>query len=129
MQYISHVERMAASVLYWKGIQLRNTERYPNLEAWFSAFEARGSYMATKSDYYTHIMDIPPQYGPAYSNEESKAPAAEIDGSAGSWELPLPPASLAAIEPVTPHLTPGLEMSADEAEEAARHEAARKVGR
>ena len=52
---------MAASVLYWKGIQLRNSERYPNLEAWFSAFEQRSSYLATKSDYYTHVMDIPPQ--------------------------------------------------------------------
>lgn len=24
------------------------------------------SYLAFKSDYYTHIKDIPPQYGPGY---------------------------------------------------------------
>ena len=34
LQYISHVERMVASVLYWRGLNLRNHPRYPNLEAW-----------------------------------------------------------------------------------------------
>lgn len=24
------------------------------------------SYQATKSDYYTHVMDIPPQYGQGF---------------------------------------------------------------
>lgn len=35
------------------------------------AFEARPAYIATKSDYYTHVMDIPPQYGPGFGVKES----------------------------------------------------------
>lgn len=34
LQFISHLERMAASCLYWRGLNLRNHPRYPNLEAW-----------------------------------------------------------------------------------------------
>ena len=53
---------MLASVLYWKGLKLRGTGEYPGLDAWLAAFEARPAYLATKSDYYTHCKDIPPQY-------------------------------------------------------------------
>lgn len=57
------------------------------------AFESLPSYRATKSDYYTHVMDIPPQYGPGYRvlGQEALRMAAAIDGSDGSWSLPLPP--------------------------------------
>ena len=50
LQYVSHVERMVASALYWKGLQIRGAgaERWPNLERWFRAFEQRPSYHATK---------------------------------------------------------------------------------
>ena len=60
-QYVSHVERMNASVLYWKGLQIRGSGRWPAIDAWFDAFEERPAYLATKSDYYTHVRDIPPQ--------------------------------------------------------------------
>ena len=63
LQYVSHVERMLASALYWKGLQIRNSGQFPNIDAWLAAFEERPAYLATKSDYYTHVMDIPPQYG------------------------------------------------------------------
>ena len=66
LTYITHVERMCASVAYWSGRQIRG-DRWPAIERWMAAFEAMPSYMATKSDYYTHITDIPPQYGPGYS--------------------------------------------------------------
>ena len=42
------------------------------------AFEQNPNYMATKSDYYTHVMDIPPQYGPGYSLQGSQKMAAII---------------------------------------------------
>mmetsp|Transcript_17613 Transcript_17613/g.55618 ORF Transcript_17613/g.55618 Transcript_17613/m.55618 type:complete len:331 (-) Transcript_17613:58-1050(-) len=61
LQYVSHVERMVASLAYWKGMRLRDATEYPHLCAWLDAFEARPSYLATKSDMYTHVMDIPPQ--------------------------------------------------------------------
>jgi len=38
------------------------------------AFEARPSYNETKSDYYTHVMDIPPQYGGAVQVDPSLTP-------------------------------------------------------
>ena len=41
LQYISHVERMLASLLYWKGLPLRATGQLPNMDAWLAAFEAR----------------------------------------------------------------------------------------
>ena len=52
VQYIVSVERLLASVLYWKGLQLRRTGEHAHFERWLAAFEARPSYMATKSDYY-----------------------------------------------------------------------------
>lgn len=87
-QYVSHVERMNASVLYWKGLQVRGSGRWPHIDAWFDAFEERPAYMATKSDYYTHIMAEGPQYGPGYPDEapEAKAARAAIGGKDG-WTL------------------------------------------
>ena len=40
--------------------------KLPGLNAWIEAFEKREPYFAFKSDYYTHVKDIPPQYGPGY---------------------------------------------------------------
>jgi glutathione S-transferase len=54
LTYITHIERMCASVAYWSGRQIRG-DRWPAIERWMTAFEALPSYMATKSDYYTHV--------------------------------------------------------------------------
>jgi len=118
MQYISHVERMVPSVLYWKGLQMRGTGRWPNVDRWLAAFEERKNYLATKSDYYTHVMDIPPQYGPGQSVPDSEPFQKKIDGREG-WTLPLPPLTEESLEPVLPSWNPG--------EEAARHEAALSI--
>jgi len=118
LQYISHVERMAASVLYWRGVNLRNNSRWPNVEKWFAAFEERESYLATKSDYYTHVRDIPPQYGDGYSDNSAGAKEAEAAISGGQWHLPLAMGPL-ELEP--------LAASMDRGDEAARHEAAWKI--
>jgi len=121
LQYISHVERMLASCLYWKGMQLRRTDRWPNLERWIDAFEQRPSYQATKSDYYTHVKDIPPQYGPGFADDGDDVDRATeaIGGSGASWRLPLDLRASGALEPLSPHMDPG--------DEAARHEAAYKL--
>jgi glutathione S-transferase len=58
LQYVTHVERMLASVPYWAGFVVRGgdgSKRWPHIDAWFDAFECMPSYMATKSDYYTHV--------------------------------------------------------------------------
>lgn len=94
--YVSHVERMLASCAFWKGLDLRSSEyrrQFPALNAWLDAFEKRECYLAFKSDYYTHVMDIPPQYGPGYDGgfEDNRLPyQMSIKGKDGkSWELPL----------------------------------------
>ena len=121
LTYVSHIERMAASIPYWAGFKFRGNPRWPAMERWLSAFEERPSYMATKSDYYTHVMDIPPQYGPGYRVPGSEALASIIDGSDGSWSLPLRPFAPTDLEPVSPAIDPG--------EEAARNEAAYKLSK
>ena len=75
--------------------------------------------MATKSDYYTHVMDIPPQYGPGYgdSSEAAKQAQLNIDGLS-TWRLPLN-LSPSDAEPLPDSMNPG--------DEAARHEAAYKL--
>jgi len=116
-QYVTHVERMNASVLYWKGVQIRGSGRWPHIDAWFDAFEERPSYMATKSDYYTHVMDIPPQYGPGYEDGGAEADKirAAIDGKT-SWTLEQVDAS--------PDIEPYAASEVAKGPDAWRHEAA-----
>eukprot|EP00293_Proteomonas_sulcata_P016739 CAMPEP_0184294938 /NCGR_PEP_ID=MMETSP1049-20130417/5981_1 /TAXON_ID=77928 /ORGANISM="Proteomonas sulcata, Strain CCMP704" /LENGTH=204 /DNA_ID=CAMNT_0026603357 /DNA_START=71 /DNA_END=685 /DNA_ORIENTATION=- len=85
------------------------------MEKWLEAFERRPAYLATKSDYYTHVMDIPPQYGPGQTVSEGEPFQKAIDGREG-WTLPLPPLTGEDLEPVLDFWNPG--------DEAARHEAA-----
>eukprot|EP00546_Thalassionema_frauenfeldii_P010456 CAMPEP_0178914376 /NCGR_PEP_ID=MMETSP0786-20121207/11392_1 /TAXON_ID=186022 /ORGANISM="Thalassionema frauenfeldii, Strain CCMP 1798" /LENGTH=507 /DNA_ID=CAMNT_0020587279 /DNA_START=198 /DNA_END=1721 /DNA_ORIENTATION=- len=91
--YVSHVERMLASVAFWKGLNLRDQKwKFDGLNSWLEAFEKRESYLAFKSDYFTHVMDIPPQYGPGFDGgfEEDRTKfAKKITGRDGSWNLPL----------------------------------------
>lgn len=61
--FVPFLERMVASIPYYKGLRLRGTGQWPNLEAWFAALELRPSYLGTKSDFYTHVHDLPPQLG------------------------------------------------------------------
>ena len=95
--YASHVERMLASCSFWKGLDLRSeaySKQLPALNAWLDAFDKRECYLAFKSDYYTHVMDIPPQYGPGYDggfDQERLMYQRSITGKDGkSWSLPLP---------------------------------------
>ena len=61
------LERMAASLLFFKGFQIRVAKgeqtQYPAINRWFDAMEGLESYQLTKSDYYMHCWDLPPQLG------------------------------------------------------------------
>jgi glutathione S-transferase len=63
IKFIPFLERQSASLLYFKGLNIRDGSRWPNLLKWFQAMEERPSYLPTKSDIYTHSGALPPQLG------------------------------------------------------------------
>ncbi|ACK66165.1 putative glutathione S-transferase [Rippkaea orientalis PCC 8801] len=64
--FTPYVERMNASLYYYKGYSLR--EENPRLAAWFDGMENRQTYRGTQSDFHTHAHDLPPQMGGCYEN-------------------------------------------------------------
>ena len=66
--FTPYVERMNASLYYYKGYSMR--EKNPRLSAWFDAMETRSTYRGTQSDFHTHAHDLPPQMGGCYENGE-----------------------------------------------------------
>lgn len=99
--YAPFLERMAASLCYYKGFKMEGTGgRWPAVDAWYAAMASReDTYARIKSDYYTHCHDLPPQLGGCEANGDDAQTAArdEIDG--GGWRLPLPPLDADALEP------------------------------
>eukprot|EP00933_Yihiella_yeosuensis_P000266 TRINITY_DN10041_c1_g1_i1.p1 TRINITY_DN10041_c1_g1~~TRINITY_DN10041_c1_g1_i1.p1 ORF type:complete len:569 (-),score=95.43 TRINITY_DN10041_c1_g1_i1:129-1811(-) len=88
--FASFLERMAASLAYFKGFRMRGNPEYKALEAWFQAMEELDSYSALAGDFYTHAHDLPPQVGGCAENGQNIALREEIDGKT-SWRLPLTP--------------------------------------
>jgi glutathione S-transferase len=66
--FTPYVERMNASLYYYKGYSLR--EENPRFKAWFAAMETRSTYRGTQSDFHTHVHDLPPQMGGCWENGE-----------------------------------------------------------
>ncbi|KXZ55141.1 hypothetical protein GPECTOR_3g291 [Gonium pectorale] len=99
------LERIAASLSYYKGCYVRGQGR------WFAAMESRPTYLGTRSDFYTHAHDLPPQLGGCAMHEEGEPVAAAIDGTDGrAWRLPLPPLSATSLpEPYSPGDNPPLD--------------------
>lgn len=100
MMFCPFLERMAASLLFFKGFKMRGGDDedtpYPYLNKWFDAMETLESYQLTKSDYYTHCWDLPPQLGGCTFEKDGEAFEKAINGERlpdgsgrGSWELPL----------------------------------------
>ena len=70
--YEPFLERMAASILYYKGVKIEgNGGRWPNVDTWFAAMASRKVYRGIKSDYYTTAHDLPPQLGGCAENGEN----------------------------------------------------------
>ena len=85
IMYTPFLERMAASLPYYKGFECRSN-KYPNLLKWYEAMDTRDSYIGIKSDYYTHVHDLPPQIGNCYYNVAKSTPYKEqING--GMWNI------------------------------------------
>lgn len=81
--FTPYVERMNASLYYYKGYSLR--EDNPHLAAWFDAMESRPTYRGTQSDFHTHAHDLPPQMGGCWENGEPQMLINKMRVDNGSW--------------------------------------------
>jgi len=94
MMFVPFLERIVASMLYFKGFEIRvapgEKTNYPAINRWFDAMETLESYQLTKSDYYTHCWDLPPQLGGCFKEPGSEEFQDAINGKTpGSWHYPL----------------------------------------
>ena len=69
--FVPYVERMNASLAYYKGYNLRR--EHPAIDAWFLALEQLDTYRGTQSDMHTHVHDLPPQMGGCWTNDSAEA--------------------------------------------------------
>lgn len=81
--FTPYVERMNASLYYYKGYSLR--EENPRLNAWFAAMESRPTYRGTQSDFHTHVHDLPPQMGGCWENGHSQMMLNKARVDQGPW--------------------------------------------
>ena len=81
--FTPYVERMNASLYYYKGYSLR--EDNPRLSVWFDAMESRSTYRGTQSDFHTHSHDLPPQMGGCYENGEPQMQRNKARVDKGPW--------------------------------------------
>jgi len=81
------VERMNASLAYYKGYSLR--EEHPFINKWLTKLEQLDEYRGTQGDFHTHAHDLPPQMGACftYSNSTQQLFAQEIDIGSGLGHL------------------------------------------
>ncbi len=85
--FIPYLERMNASLAYYKGFQLR--EEHPSINNWLIALENQDTYRGTQGDFHTHAHDLPPQMGGCWTDEsqEQKRLSMFIDSGQGLGEL------------------------------------------
>ncbi|MBD2073584.1 glutathione S-transferase family protein [Phormidium sp. FACHB-592] len=82
--FTPYVERMNASLYYYKGYSLR--ESNPKLSDWFAAMESRSTYRGTQSDFHTHVHDLPPQMGGCWENSEPQTQINKARVDSGPWD-------------------------------------------
>jgi glutathione S-transferase len=80
--FTPYVERMNASLYYYKGYRLRDE---PYFNAWFAAMETRPTYRGTQSDFHTHAHDLPPQMGGCWENGEPQTQLNQTRVDQGPW--------------------------------------------
>lgn len=84
--FIPYLERMNASLSYYKGFELR--KEFSNIDNWFKALELLDEYRGTQGDFHTHAHDLPPQMGGCWSdnNKNQKLLSHQIDIGYGLGE-------------------------------------------
>ncbi len=68
--FIPYMERMNASLIYYKGFNLRSS--YCHIDNWLTLFEGESAYRGTQGDFHTHSHDLPPQMGGCYKESNDK---------------------------------------------------------
>jgi glutathione S-transferase len=81
--FTPYVERMNASLYYYKGYSMR--EANPRFADWFAAMESRPTYRGTQSDFHTHAHDLPPQMGGCFENGEPQMLLNKARVDHGPW--------------------------------------------
>jgi glutathione S-transferase len=81
--FTPYVERMNASLYYYKGYSLRQDN--PGMSDWFNAMESRSTYRGTQSDFHTHVHDLPPQMGGCYFNDSPQTKINRRRVDEGPW--------------------------------------------
>ncbi len=81
--FTPYVERMNASLYYYKGYSLR--EENPRLSDWFDGMESRSTYRGTQSDFHTHAHDLPPQMGGCWENGTPQMKLNKTRVDEGDW--------------------------------------------
>ncbi len=81
--FTPYLERMNASLYYYKGYSLR--EENLRLADWFAAMESRPTYRGTQSDFHTHVHDLPPQMGGCWENGEPQMLRNKERVDSGPW--------------------------------------------
>jgi len=82
--FIPYVERMLASLYYYKGFNMKDAS--PAIARWFAALETRETYLGTQSDAHTHCHDLPPQMGGCYENGEPEQQLCKRRVDQGPWD-------------------------------------------
>jgi glutathione S-transferase len=83
--FVPYVERMNASLAYYKGYQLRT--EHPAINRWLEALEQRSTYLGTQSDFHTHAHDLPPQMGGCHPNGTPVQQALRDRIDHGPWPI------------------------------------------
>ncbi len=85
--FIPYMERMNASLSYYKGFNLRGN--YPYINNWLTLFEDTSSYRGTQGDFHTHSHDLPPQMGGCFkeTNDQQVSFSKSIDNGEGLGNL------------------------------------------
>ena len=68
--FIPYLERINASLCYYKGFNLRIES--PLINKWFSLLEKEKVYLGTQGDFHTHSHDLPPQMGGCFKEVNEK---------------------------------------------------------
>eukprot|EP00501_MAST-03F_sp_TOSAG23-6_P002083 GSMAST32.ASY1.ANO1.2176.1 assembled CDS len=79
--FVPYMERMNASLYYYKGFHLRNKDDFPGISDWFEALESRPVYkycISIQSDFHTHAHDLPPQMGGCYESGDKYQQACKL---------------------------------------------------